>query len=61
VVLPRDVFREIASTQHPTLRDFLNSIPEKVGLTRVDDPGLELDIDRPADYEKALRLAQNQT
>ena len=58
VILPKELFREIASTKHPTLRDFLNARPDKCELIRIDDPGLELDIDRPADYEQALRLAK---
>jgi hypothetical protein len=38
------------------LRDFLAAQPPAVELIPLNDPGLELDIDTPEDFEKAKRL-----
>lgn len=56
VLLPEAVFRQLATAAAPTLRDFLAAHPEGVVFCESDDPGLDLDIDRPEDYEQALRL-----
>jgi molybdenum cofactor cytidylyltransferase len=48
-------FRSLAETKHETLRDFL--AVSKRTLVDVDDSGLNLDLDYPADYEKARALA----
>jgi molybdenum cofactor cytidylyltransferase len=55
VLLGRAVFRELATTAAPDLRSFLSQYD--VALCECDDPGLDLDIDRPEDYERALALA----
>jgi molybdenum cofactor cytidylyltransferase len=57
VLLPKAVFRRIAGSTAATLKEFLAAKPRQVALCELDDPGLDLDIDRPADYEKAVRLA----
>ena len=57
VVVPEAVFRRIAGSTAATLKQFLAVKPAPVVLCELDDPGLDLDIDRPADYEKAVRLA----
>ena len=41
----------------PILKEFLAARPREVVLCEVDDPGMEVDIDRPEDYAKALELA----
>ena len=56
VILPRAIFEQLKTTDAPTLKDFLASRPSV--SCEVSDPGLELDIDTPADYERALRLFQ---
>ncbi len=56
VLLPEAAFRQLAAAVAPTLRDFLAAHPEGVVFCESDDPGLDLDIDRPEDYEQALRL-----
>lgn len=52
VLLPMFVMAQLASSRKKTLRDFLAAWP--VTLCEVDDPGLEVDLDSPADYEQAL-------
>ena len=54
---PKPVFRRIADSTAATLKEFLAAKPGQVALCELDDPGLDLDIDRPEDYEKAVRLA----
>jgi CTP:molybdopterin cytidylyltransferase MocA len=56
VILPKALFKQLASAKATTLRDFLRSMMEKVNRIDLNDPGLDLDIDHPADYEKALRM-----
>jgi molybdenum cofactor cytidylyltransferase len=59
VILPRPIFTTLATSPHENLKSFLQD--REMGTTRVElsDPGLDLDIDSPADYEKA-RLLSNQ-
>jgi molybdenum cofactor cytidylyltransferase len=52
VVLPRAVFLELAQSPAARLKDFLASRP--LAACEIDDPGLDWDLDSPADYAKAL-------
>lgn len=54
VFLPREAFRTLAGTPHSTLRDFL-AVQSRT-LLPITDPGLDLDLDYPADYEAAREL-----
>jgi molybdenum cofactor cytidylyltransferase len=55
VLLPKVLFRELAASTAPDLKQFLSRhVPV---LCECDDPGLHLDIDRPEDYQQALALA----
>jgi molybdenum cofactor cytidylyltransferase len=54
VVMPRRVFQRLQTPGTGTLKEFLQL--ERVALCDVDDPGLDFDIDRPEDYEQAVRL-----
>jgi len=56
VVLPRAVFLEIAGSKCTSLKEFLAK--HKIAECACEDPGLDLDIDRPEDYQKALALAR---
>jgi molybdenum cofactor cytidylyltransferase len=56
VLVPKAVFLQLGTTRAATLKDFLETLPESVAGCDVDDPGLDQDIDTPADYEKALAL-----
>lgn len=54
VILPTPVFRGLAASSAPTLKEFLGGY--EPAACEVEDPGLDLDIDRPEDYERALAL-----
>ncbi len=56
VVLPEAAFQKLARSKAETLKEFLQSMSADVSLLELNDPGLELDIDVPADYEKAQHL-----
>jgi molybdenum cofactor cytidylyltransferase len=60
VLLPKTVFRQIARSTSATLREFLAAHPRRIALCELDDPGLDLDIDRPEDYDRAILLARSQ-
>ena len=57
VLLPIAVFRRLAVSTATTLKEFLAASPREVALCEVDDPGMEVDMDQPEDYEKAVELA----
>ena len=57
VALPKVVFERLRNTNASDLKSFLSSITERRRGVEIDDPGLDLDIDIPADYQAALRLA----
>jgi molybdenum cofactor cytidylyltransferase len=56
VILPRQFFFKLADTWAEKLSDYLAD--ERVELCDVDDPGIEFDINIPADYEAALKVEQ---
>jgi molybdenum cofactor cytidylyltransferase len=51
VLLPCAAVRELATTTAQDLKAFLAQF--SVALCECDDPGLDLDLDRPEDYERA--------
>lgn len=55
VVFSRISFEVLASSPLHTLREVLASA--SVSFCESDDPGLELDVDTPGDYERVRRLA----
>jgi molybdenum cofactor cytidylyltransferase len=57
VVLPAGEFRALAVRRCATLRDFLSE--RKTARIEVNDPGLDLDLDYPSEYEAARRLTRN--
>lgn len=54
VILPRVVFQRVASAQERTFKQFLDAQSDAVELCELDDAALDLDLDTPADYERAL-------
>lgn len=56
VILPKPVFHQLRATTAFNLKDFLATLPGGVAGCPQDDPGLDLDIDTAADYEKTLAL-----
>ena len=55
VLMPRAVFAQLAGSTARDLREFLSGY--EVNGFEAEDPGLDLDIDRPEDYQKALAMA----
>ena len=56
VILPRSIFMKMESTKAETFKQFLQPMSGDVKLVESNDPGLDLDLDHPQDYQKALRL-----
>jgi len=59
VFLPSDLLPALAGSNAGTLKEFLAPHAAEVSLIEVADPGLDFDIDTPADYEIALRRFAN--
>ena len=57
VLLPATAFARLQNSRDSHLKQFLQNSPQPVRLCEVDDPGLDLDLDEPSDYEAALKLA----
>jgi len=55
VIMPEMHFRRLNGCGCETLREFLGSLPAGVLRCELEDAGLDLDLDRPEDYERALR------
>jgi len=55
VVLPRQVFAQLANSEAIDLKAFLDSLPVPPAICELNDPALELDIDTPDDYDRATR------
>ena len=56
VVLPAAAFEQLRDTAFPNLKAFLQAKIAETALRESDDPGLDFDIDEPADYERAIQL-----
>jgi len=57
VVLPKSAFERLRTFGASDLKEFLNSSPEVRRTVEMNDPGLDLDIDTPGDYERAKEMA----
>jgi molybdenum cofactor cytidylyltransferase len=53
VIIPAREFQNLAVSTLPNLREFLQSRAAICQAAELDDPGLEVDLDYPADYEEA--------
>lgn len=56
VILPTSFFSRLRQTDSENLKRFLEANSSHRLFCEIDDPGLDLDIDLPADHKKALRL-----
>ena len=54
VILPRVVFTSLAQSNAQHLKDFMLSRGEAPARIEIDDHGLDLDLDTPEDYQRAL-------
>jgi molybdenum cofactor cytidylyltransferase len=52
VVFPRDDFQAVGSSTAPTLKEHLVEVAGSIATMPASDPGLEWDLDTPADYER---------
>jgi molybdenum cofactor cytidylyltransferase len=55
VLLPAIAFLALATTSAADLKQFLESRGNELSGFECDDPGLDFDLDTPADYERARR------
>jgi molybdenum cofactor cytidylyltransferase len=55
VLLPQLQFQALGPSKEPTLKSFLQNSAEHVKFLPSEDPGLDFDIDTPADYESARK------
>lgn len=59
VILPADAFLRLKVSSAANLKAFLGTDEMPILHCEIDDPGLDLDLDEPADYERALALANH--
>jgi molybdenum cofactor cytidylyltransferase len=59
VMLPRATFLLLGNSTAPTLKAFLERRASDLAAYSANDPGLEVDLDRPEDYQRALGLGGN--
>jgi molybdenum cofactor cytidylyltransferase len=52
VVLPRSLLAELPTSPANTLAEFLTANLPRIAAVELDDPGLQFDMDTPADYER---------
>ncbi len=57
VLLPAQAFQSLGVSTHESLKQFLHSAAVEFALEESEDAGLDLDMDEPADYVKAVRLS----
>ena len=55
VILPRRWFCELSNPQETTLKNFLQARESFRKLLPADDEGLDVDLDTPEDYQRAVR------
>lgn len=59
VILPTGAFSSLKDSRAANLKEFLGASGYFAARCEVDDPGLDLDLDAPADYERALAFASD--
>jgi len=55
VFIPKALFLELAESEETDLKAFLEHRRSQVAFLASNDPGLDFDLDTPADYQEALR------
>jgi len=56
VLLPKGTFRQLGNSAAQNLKSILDHPTSIVRCCELEDPALALDIDRPEDYRKALKM-----
>ncbi|MHB8520510.1 MAG: nucleotidyltransferase family protein [Limisphaerales bacterium] len=59
VWMPRQAFQQLPNASEENLKQFLQNRSPDLELCALADPGLDFDMDTPADYERALQLHFN--
>jgi molybdenum cofactor cytidylyltransferase len=54
VILPASMLAQLADCRVATFKEFLQTKADCISVCELDDPGLDFDLDTPADYERAL-------
>lgn len=55
IFFPKHAWRALVNSRHVNLKEFLASHVAGLQLMEMNDPGLDLDLDTPSDYEHARR------
>lgn len=58
IILPRQLFDRLRGFTGTTMRDFLARHSDSVRTIEFHEAGLDLDLDRPEDYERARRMVE---
>ena len=61
VLFPNHAFDRLRNATDENLKQFLQAMPGDLAGCEIDDPGLDIDIDIPSDYDRARRLFDEQT
>ncbi|MBM3835296.1 MAG: nucleotidyltransferase family protein [Verrucomicrobia bacterium] len=56
VLLWKTAFLRLQHATEPHFKAFLQNWTAEIAVREIDDPGLDLDLDQPSDYERALQL-----
>jgi molybdenum cofactor cytidylyltransferase len=56
VLLPKAHFLRLRKTRASSLKEYLQANHRDVDYVQIDDAGLGIDIDQPADYAKAIQI-----
>ena len=56
VIVPRHIFEKVESSQAQHLKDFLLAQPMQPARFESPDAGLDMDLDTPEDYQRALAI-----
>jgi molybdenum cofactor cytidylyltransferase len=59
VIFPRETFAALKDSTAHHLKDFIMRQPEPPARIELDDTGLDLDLDTPEDYERALATSKD--
>lgn len=58
IVMPRQLFYRLPDFKGTTLRDFLALHSDSVRTMEFHEAGLDIDLDRPEDYERARKMGE---
>ena len=56
ILFPERAWRRLRTAGQEDLKQFLHAMSAERGFCEINDPGLDLDIDRPLDYQEARKV-----